>query len=258
MAPHLLPYLSGRPLNLHRYPQGADRKGFWQKEVPAGAPEWIDRWRNEDADPGETEWYVVAEKPATLVWLANQAAFELHPWTSTAAAPHQPSWALVDLDPGTSTSFDDLLVLARLHRTALEHLGVEGIPKVSGRRGIQIWIPVAPGMTFDHTRAWVEKLSRAVGATVPDLVSWKWQKDEREGRARLDYTQNAINKTLVAPFSARPAAGAPVSVPIQWDELDDPDLRPDRWTIRTVADRVAEAGDPLRPLIGRPQRLPDL
>jgi bifunctional non-homologous end joining protein LigD len=258
MAPHLLPYLSGRPLNLHRYPQGADRKGFWQKEVPAGAPEWVDRWRNEEADPGETEWYVVAEKPATLVWLANQAAFELHPWTSTADAPHQPSWALVDLDPGPATSFDDLLVLARLHRTALEHLGVDGMPKVSGRRGIQIWIPVAPGATFDHTRAWVEKLSRAVGATVPELVSWKWEKQEREGLARLDYTQNAINKTLVAPFSARPAAGAPVSVPIRWDELDDPGLRPDRWTIRTIADRVAEAGDPLRPLIGRPQLLPDL
>ena len=80
----------------------------------------------------------------------------------------------------------------------------------------------------------------------------------RTGLARLDYTQNAINKTLVAPFSARPAAGAPVSVPIAWDELDDPDLRPDRWTIRTVLDRLAEVGDPLAPLVGRPQQLPAL
>ena len=77
------------------------------------------------------------------------------------------------------------------------------------------------------------------------------------GLARLDYTQNAINKTLVAPFSARPAPGAPVSVPIEWDELDDPDLRPDRWTIRTVLDRLAAVGDPLRPLIGRQQKLPE-
>jgi bifunctional non-homologous end joining protein LigD len=117
---------------------------------------------------------------------------------------------------------------------------------------------VALGYTFADTRAWVEKLSRAVGRTVPDLVSWEWHKDRRDGLARLDYTQNAINKTLIAPFSARPAPAAPVSVPIRWDELDAPDLRPDRWTIRTVIDQMRREGDPLAPLIGRPQRLPEL
>jgi bifunctional non-homologous end joining protein LigD len=114
---------------------------------------------------------------------------------------------------------------------------------------------VAAGYTFADTRGWVEKVSRAIGRTVPDMISWEWQKDRRRGLARLDYTQNAINKTLIAPYSARPAPGAPVSVPITWNELDDPGLRPDRWTIRTVPDRE---GDPLAELIGRPQRLPDL
>ena len=137
-------------------------------------------------------------------------------------------------------------------------MGVEACPKLSGRRGIQIWIPVARGYTFDDTRAWVERLSRMIGASVPDMVSWEWEKSKRKGLARLDYTQNAINKTLVAPFSVRPAPGAPVSVPIAWDELDDPDLRPDRWTIRTIGERLADAGDPLAPLIGKQQRLPDL
>jgi bifunctional non-homologous end joining protein LigD len=258
IAPHLLPYLTGRALNLHRYPNGAEHRGFWQKEVPDHAPDWLGRWRNPDADPGETTWYVVAEEPAALAWLANHGALELHPWTSPTHAPDRPSWALVDLDPGTSTSFDDLLVLARLHRTALEHLGVAAAAKVSGRRGIQIWVPVAERYTFPETRAWVESLSRAVGATVPDLVSWAWVKAERGGLARLDYTQNAVNKTLVAPFSARPAPGAPVSMPITWDELDDPDLAPDRWTIRSALDRLAEVGDPLRPLIGLDQELPPL
>jgi bifunctional non-homologous end joining protein LigD len=93
---------------------------------------------------------------------------------------------------------------------------------------------------------------------VPELVSWKLEKSARQGLARLDYTQNAINKTLVAPYSPRPASGAPVSVPITWDELDDPDLRPDRRTIRTVLDRLAEKGDPFRAVLGTAQRLPDL
>jgi bifunctional non-homologous end joining protein LigD len=97
-----------------------------------------------------------------------------------------------------------------------------------------------------------------VGDVVPEMVSWEWEVAKRGGRIRLDYTQNAINKTLVAPFSTRPVAGAPVSVPITWEELDDPDLLPDRWTIRTIGDRLASKGDPLAPLIGLQQRLPNL
>ncbi len=258
IAPRLLPYLAGRPVNLHRYPDGVDRPGFWHKELPSHAPDWLSRWRNPRADPGETEWYAVVDNVAGVAWMANFGAVELHPWTSRAPRVDEPTWALIDIDPGEASTFDDVVVLARLYRTALDHLGVAGIPKVTGQRGIQIWVPVRPGYSFGETRAWVEKVSRAVGATVPELVSWEWHKDRRRGLARLDFTQNAINKTLVAPFSTRAAPGAPVSVPIRWDELDDPDLRPDRWTLRTVPDRVSRAGDPLAPLVGVPQELPSL
>jgi bifunctional non-homologous end joining protein LigD len=259
MAPTILPYLHDRPVNMHRYPNGAGKPGFWHKAVPSHAPEWMTQWRNEEADPGETECYFVLDSPPALVWVANYGALELHPWTSRAADPHGPTWALIDLDPGEKTTWDDLLLFATLHRTALEHLGVEARPKVTGQRGIQIWVPVTPGgYTFDDTRAWVEKLSRTIGRLVDDKVSWAWEKKQRKGLARLDYTQNAINKTLVAPWSTRPAAGAPVSVPLDWDELDDPGLRPDRWTIRTAFDRLAEHGDPLAALVGQHQELPAL
>jgi len=258
IAPFMLPYLAGRPVNAHRFPDGITRPGFWQKEIPDYAPEWITRWRNVEAGPGETECYAVLDSVPALVWMANYAAVELHPWTSRLPNVHEPTWALIDIDPGEQTTFAQILELARLYRTALEHLGVEAMPKVTGQRGVQIWVPVRPGYSFADTRAWVEKLSRAVGRTLPDLISWEWHKDRRRGLARLDYTQNAINKTLVAPFSTRPSPGAPVSVPIRWDELDDPDLRPDRWTIRTVIDRVHTVGDPLAPLIGRAQELPKL
>jgi bifunctional non-homologous end joining protein LigD len=192
------------------------------------------------------------------VWMANFGALEWHPWTSRTDNPREPTYALIDLDPGTDTTWDDLLALARLHRTALEHLGVTGRAKVTGRRGIQIWIPIVAGYTFDDTRAWVEQVSRTVGKVLPDLVSWKWEVKARGGLARLDYTQNAINKTLVAPYSPRAGAGAPVSVPIGWEELDDPGLRPDRWTIRTVLDRVESHGDPFRVLLRGAQQLPEL
>ena len=257
-APVALPYLADRPVNLHRFPNGIDAPGFWHKSVPKHAPDWLTRWRNDDAEPGRTEVYVVPDSPAALAWLANYGAIELHPWTSSVRDPRRPTWAMIDIDPGTKSTFDDALVLARLYRTALDHLGVQAGPKVTGKRGIQIWVPVADGSTFDDTRTWVEAVSRAVGATVPELVSWEWEKSKRGGRTRLDYTQNAINKTLVAPFSARPGPGAPVSVPIRWDELDDPDLRPDRWTITTVGRRLGDAGDPLAPLLGLQQHLPPM
>jgi bifunctional non-homologous end joining protein LigD len=258
IAPILVPYLRGRPLNLHRYPQGAGTKGFWHKQVPDHAPEWLPRWENPEADEGETTTYLVADEPAALVWAANFGALEWHAWTSTTEHPDEPTYALVDIDPGPTTAWDDVLLLARLHRDAFEHLGVRAYPKVTGRRGIQVWIPIAPGPSFDETRAWVERLSRTVGAVVPDLVSWRWEVRERGGHARLDYTQNAVNKTLVAPYSPRAAAGAPVSAPITWDELDEPWLRPDAFTIRTVLDRIAERGDLFREVLRHDQRLPRL
>lgn len=257
VAPVAVPYLEGRAVNLHRYPNGSQAKGFWHKELPGHAPDWLSRWDNPLADPGETQTYLVADEPAALVWMANFGALEWHPWTSRTEAPECPTYALFDIDPGERTTWDEVVTMAVLHRTAFERLGVRSQVKVSGRRGLQVWVPIAPGPTFDETRAWVEGVSRTIGKLVPDLVSWKWQKSDRLGRARLDYTQNAINKTLVAPYSTRPAPGAPVSVPIGWHELEDPDLRPDRWTIRTVFDRMAEVGDPFRGALVQDQVLPD-
>jgi bifunctional non-homologous end joining protein LigD len=255
VAPTMLRYLHDRPLNTNRFPNGVDKAGFWHKEVPSHAPDWLRRWHYDDAEPDETQWYMVPDSVPAMAWLANYGAVELHAWTSRVPDVHTPTWALFDIDPGTETSFDDVLVLARLHRTALDHLGVEARPKVSGQRGIQIWVPVEPRYTYEETRRWVETISKAIGRTVPDMVSWAWRKDERKGKARLDYTQNVINKTLVAPYSARPKPGAPVSVPIEWDELDDPDLSPDRWTIRTVLDRLDTVGDPFAPLLEIEQEL---
>ena len=258
IAPTVLPYLTGRALNMHRYPGGADTKGFWHKELPSHAPEWLPRWNNPAADAGETRTYLVVDEPAALVWAANFGALEWHAWTSLVERPEQPTFALIDLDPGDHTSWEDLLVLARLHRTALDHLGVRARAKVTGQRGIQIWIPIAPGPSFDETRAWVEQLSKSVGAVVPELVSWKWQVHDRGGLARLDYTQNAINKTLVAPYSPRAAAGAPISTPIDWDELEDPSLSPDGFTPRSLVSRLAERGDLFASILSYDQQLPVL
>ncbi len=256
IAPVILPYLTGRALNMNRFPGGAGKSGFWNKQLPDHAPDWLPRWHNTEAKEGRTSTYLVVDEAAALIWASNYGALEWHAWTSRTDHQASPTYALIDIDPGAATSWDDVLVLARLHRTALGHLKVRAQPKVTGRRGIQIWIPVVDGMTYRDTRVWVEQLSKEIGAVVPELVSWKWDVKERQGLARLDYTQNVSNKTLVAPYSPRAAPGAPVSAPIDWDELDDPALRPDGFTMRNVIERVAERGDLFRPLQGAGQVLP--
>ena len=258
IAPVILPYLEGRALNMHRFPGGAQTRGFWHKQLPEHAPDWVPRWDNPNADRGDATTYLVVDEPAALVWAANFGALEWHAWTARIDEPRLPTYALIDIDAGADTSWEDVLVLARLHRTALEHLGVRAQPKVTGHTGIQIWVPITRGPTYEDTRKWVEQLSKAIGSVVPDMVSWQWDVGKRQGRARLDYTQNVKNKTLVAPYSPRPAPGAPVSVPIEWAELDDPSLRPDGFMIRTVFDRLAEHGDPFRTVLGPGQTLPPI
>lgn len=256
VAPVMLPYLRGRALNLSRWPDGVTGHTFWQKQLPAWAPDWIARWSYPDAGSREPRTYVVADRVATMGWLANHATIDVHPWTSRIDAYRNPTYALIDIDPGEKTTFAEVVALARLYHAALEHLQVQGLPKVTGKRGIQIWVPIKPAYSFDDTRNWVEAVSRAVGGTLPELVSWEWEKSARRGRARLDYTQNALNRTLVAPYAVRPVANAAVSAPISWEELDDPDLRPDRWNIRTILDRLARHGDLFAPILELEQALP--
>jgi bifunctional non-homologous end joining protein LigD len=256
IGPTLVPYLADRGLTLQRFPDGIAKKGFWQKDLPGHAPQWVARWNYTGHEGAKT--YVMVDRVATLAWLAQEAAVELHPWTSRTDAPRQPTYALIDIDPGPQTTWEEVLVLARLYRTALEHLGVTGLPKVTGKRGIQVWVPIRRGYSFDETRAWVEQLSRTIGSLVPDLVSWEWTKRDRKGRARLDFTQNAINKTLVAPYSVRPSPGAPVSMPVRWEELEDPELRPDRWTLGSALERVDAVGDLFAPALTLEQELPPI
>jgi bifunctional non-homologous end joining protein LigD len=259
IAPVMLPYLRERPLNVHRWPDGVTgRTHFWQKQIPSHAPDWVARWDYPEAGHDQSHTYVVADRVATMAWLANQAVIDMHPWTSRLPEYRRPTYALVDIDPGARTTWEELLTLARLYRTALEHLGVTGYPKVTGKRGIQVWIHVQPRYTFDETRDWVGELSKGVGAVVPDLISWEWGKADRAGRARLDYTQNSIIKTLVAPYAVRPVPSGAVSAPIAWDELDDPELRPDRWDILSIVERVRERGDLFSGVLSDPQELPPL
>jgi bifunctional non-homologous end joining protein LigD len=253
LAPVLLPHLRDRPLGMQVFPDGIHGKHFWRKRVPDHAPPWIRRWTWH----GDKEvTYAVVEEVATLAWIANSGAIDVHPWHSRIDAPEQPDWAVFDLDPFEPATFDDVREVARLVKAALDHLGLRGLPKTSGQTGLQIYVPLRRGPDYGAVRAWVEEVGRAIGQVLPEKISWEWSVARRTGRIRIDYTQNIIGKTLAAPYSLRPAPGAPVSTPITWEEVDDPALRPDGWNIRTIHERLARVGDLFAPVLEGGQDLP--
>ncbi len=253
MAPYMLPYLRDRPLSMQVFPDGIDGKSFWRKDKPSHAPAWIDAWTYHGE---KTKTYIVVNEVATLAWVANAGVIDLHPWHSRIDAPNDPDWAVFDLDPFEPATFQDVVDIARLVKAALDHYGMHGVAKTSGQTGLQIYVPIRRGPDYSAVRHWVEEVGRAIDQAAPGRVSWEWAVARRTGRIRIDYTQNIINKTLAAPYSLRPAPGAPVSAPITWDELGDPDLRPDRWNIETIAERVAAVGDLFAPVLDADQDLP--
>jgi bifunctional non-homologous end joining protein LigD len=228
VAPLLLPHVHDRPLAA---------RGLRTK-----APKWVTSRR----DRGRGS-YVVADRPATLAWLASHGIIEMRTSTVPIDSPDRPGCAVIDVAPAPGGTFDDVVVIARLFRSALDHLGVTGRPKVDGESGIEVWVPAAPGPSLADVRAWADQLCDAVRGTVPEVAEI----------VRLDTGGNTAGQHVVAPYSVRSLPGGPVSMPIAWEELDDPDLRPDGFTIRDVPQRAA-AGDPYQALLSTRQRLPKL
>jgi len=198
----------------------------------------------------------VADHPATLGFVANLGAIDIHPWHSRIDAPDQPDWAVFDLDPFEPMTFAEVVEIARLVKASLDFYALHSVIKTSGQTGLQIYVPLRRGPGYDRVRGWVEEVARAIGRIVPDKITWHWEVARRGGKLRIDYTQNILNKTLTAPYSVRPEQGAPVSAPIGWEELDDPALRPNRWTIATIGKRIAERGDLFVQLLTQDQDLP--
>ncbi len=255
VAPVLLPYLRDRPLSMQVFPDGIDGKSFWRKDKPSHAPPWIQSWTYHGE---KTKEYVVVNGLATLVWVANAASIDLHPWHSRIDAPQHPDWAVFDLDPAEGAAFESVVTIARLVGVALDHYHLHSALKTTGQTGLQIYVPIRRGPDYTAVRNWVEGVARAVGAIVPDLVSWEWSVRQRTGRVRIDYTQNIINKTLTAPYTVRAVPHAPVSAPITWTELGEPGLRPDSWTIHTIGERLAAVGDLFDLALAGDQQLPPL
>jgi bifunctional non-homologous end joining protein LigD len=256
VAPVMIPYYRQRPLSMNPHPDGIHGKSYWVKDKPAYAPDWIPTFRYRD-QKSLKDWILI-EEVATLAWLANHAVIDVHPWYSRVDKPEYPDWSVVDLDPAEGATFKDVIAVARVVKTALDHLKLKALLKTTGQTGLHVYIPIERRYTLDESRGFVEKLAHLIAELMPDKVTEVWEVKRRTGKIRIDYTQNVINKTLAGPYSVRPAGRAPISTPISWAELDDPNLRPDKWTIKTLGDRLLQVGDLFHDALTLHQRLPAL
>ena len=251
VSPYLVPWLRDRPLTLKPFPDGIHGTHFYQKNKPGFTPEWIKSW----TDPREPEnAYVLANDTATLVWMANYTAIEIHPRLARADEPEKPDNVMIDLDPAEGATWDDVKEVARAVKEVLDDLGLVGFPKTTGSRGIHVLVPIARRYTFDESRAFALRVGQLTREMLPKLVTLEFSKAKRRG-IYIDYLQNTRAKSTAGPYSVRPIRRAPVSAPLRWEEIASLG-RPDAFTIMNMSQRLEAVGDLLGPSLALAQKLP--
>ena len=262
VAPVMLPHLADRPLMLQRFPEGIGANGFYQKEAGRGVPGWIRTV--EAAKAGGVVRHPVVDDLDGLLALTNLSTVSFHRWPSRADHLDRPDLLIVDLDPSTD-DFDEVRRAAGWTRELFDELDLAPYAQVSGSRGIHVVAPLDRSADTEAVATFAHDVARVLVARHPDALTTEGRKAARGDRLYVDVARNGWAQTVVAPYSVRPRPGAPVATPIRWDELDDPGLRPDGWTIRTAPARIAEHGDPWerlarhrRSVVPRRERLDDL
>jgi bifunctional non-homologous end joining protein LigD len=253
VAPLLLPHLEGRAIVMSRYPDGIEGPTFYEKRAPSHTPDWLPRAPLWSGHRGEDIEFVTAPDVESLLWIVNLGAIEIHPWLSRAASPELPDAAVFDLDPAEGATWEQVTLVAGMVRVALQRLGLVGYPKTSGATGLHVYVPLEPVHSYDRVRRFVETVGGLIVGAAPETATMEWEIPKRAGKVFIDHNQNVAGKTIASVYSVRPRAGAPVSAPLLWDEVDDTD--PASITVATLWERVGRHGDLFAPVLRGGRRL---
>jgi DNA ligase D len=251
----LLAAMGGRPVLLQRFPNGAGGSSFFQKRVPDSRPEWLETAIVSTPNGTESD-ALVAVDLAHVLWAVNMGCLGFHLWPIRAADPEHADELRIDLDPTPGVTFPMVREAAQEVRGLLDEVGVSGMPKTTGNRGIHVYVRLLPKWDSYEVRSAAVAIARELERRRADLITAAWWKEERGQRVFIDFNQNAPHKTIFGAWSVRARSGAQVSTPFRWDELDADN--PDNFTIATVPARVAEAGDPWAQMAENPQSLEPL
>ena len=251
----LLRAMGGRPTLLQRFPHGADGPSFFQKRVPASAPDWLTT-AIVSTPNGTTSRALVAADLAHVLWAVNLGCLGFHPWPYRAVDPDHTDELRLDLDPQPGTDFTHVRAAAVEVRALLDELGIVGFPKTTGNRGLHVYVRLQPRWDSYAVRSAAVAIARELERRRPDLLTAAWWKEERGERVFLDFNQNAPHKTVFGAWSVRARPGAQVSTPVTWEEI--PDIHPDDLTLATLPARLETRGDPWADLDDHPQSLEPL
>jgi bifunctional non-homologous end joining protein LigD len=246
VAEVVVPHIHDRPFTMKRYPDGWQGKFFFQKDKPAGMPDWIPTVNIEVSTRERPRQRRRIDAPLVndelaLLWMVNMASIDLNTWYSRVDKLDRPDFVLFDLDPSPDVAFPETVQVALLVKEALDALGLVSFCKTSGADGIHVLVPVERRHTYDDTRQFAEVIAGALATTHRGLVTTEWSKAKRRG-VLIDANQNGEGKTIASVYSVRPRAGAPVSTPLRWEEVDE-SLDPAAFTMDVVRQRISEHGD---------------
>jgi bifunctional non-homologous end joining protein LigD len=249
IAEWLLPYLKDRPVVLTRYPDGIDGKSFFQKDAPAYAPRWmrLETMWSEHAER-EIRYFVLDDLPS-LLYVANMGTIPLHVWSSRVAALERPDWCILDLDP-KGAPLTDVVRIARYLHELCEDVGLPTFVKTSGSSGLHVLIPLGALYTYEQSRTLAELLARVAARALPDIATIVRAVSDRDGKVYIDYLQNGHGRLLVSPLCVRPLPRAPVSMPLEWAQVNAR-LTLNRYNIRTAARWLRRHRDPLSGVLDR-------
>ncbi|MDQ2622325.1 MAG: non-homologous end-joining DNA ligase [Actinomycetota bacterium] len=260
VAPVLIPHLRDRPITMRRFPQGVEDDGFWEKQCPSFRPEWVETAPIESDSAGRTVDYCLVNDLPTLVWMANLACIELHVSLAEAVTRARPTAVVFDLDPGPPADILDCAEIGLLIHETLASQNLESFAKVSGSKGIQVYVPLNTKTDYESTGGFAQALARAFEQEMPDRVVSNMKKSLRRGKVLIDWSQNSEHKTTVAVYSMRAKATPSVSQPVRWDALrsalDRNSPEELRFGPRRVIESIRAEGDPFGPLLTLEQELP--
>lgn len=262
IAPAILPHLAGRPLTRKRYPDGVDGEPFFEKNAPMHRPDWVKTvpiWSDRNR---RTVHYVLADDMATLVWLANLAALELHPSLALAKDVECPTMMVFDLDPGAPANIVQCCQVGLWLREIFEHFNLQSFAKTSGSKGLQVYVPLNTPTSYDATKTFAHTLARLLEDQHPAQVVSDMKKQLRTGKIFVDWSQNDEHKTTIGVYSLRAREYPTVSTPVKWNEVEQCLKKKDAsllvFDAKQVVARFEKMGDLFEPVLELHQQVPDL
>lgn len=242
IAPIMMPHLNDRPISMQRFPQGITHEGFYQKDASDYFPQWITRAPIAKAE-GDTVDYVVIDKPATLIYLANQNCITPHVWLSKTDNLNTPDRMIFDLDPAEKLTFTTIQDVAQKLKAILDDLQLPSFYMLTGSRGAHMIVPLKRVHTFDETRAFARDVATVLAQKFPKLVTIDVRKTKRGKRVFVDWLRNGFGTTAVAAYAVRAQENAPIAIPVTWKELLSPAMTSQKYTIKNAMKHINKGGD---------------